>query len=82
MSAPTDSAPVVADPSPRPADGGTTTRILAAQRVVPLRHPGRWIVSVVALVIVAQLVHGFATNPFYDWERFGYWLFRHYWRKR
>jgi polar amino acid transport system permease protein len=44
--------------------------------VIPLRHPGRWILSVVALVIIAQLIHGFATNPFYDWQRFGYWLFR------
>ncbi|MFE0459884.1 amino acid ABC transporter permease [Kitasatospora sp. NPDC058965] len=48
----------------------------AAQRVVPLRHPGRWITSAVALVLLAQLVHGLATNPFYQWDRFQYWFVR------
>jgi polar amino acid transport system permease protein len=71
VSAPTDSAPVVAEPSPV-----STARNLAAQRVIPLRHPGRWIVSILALVVIAQLAHGFATNPFYDWQRFSYWFFR------
>ena len=49
---------------------------LAAQRVIPLRHPGRWIATVVVLVVLAQVVHGLATNPFYQWDRFAYWFFR------
>ena len=49
---------------------------LTAQRVQPLRRPGRWIVTLVVLVLVAQFVHGLATNPFYQWDRFGYWFLR------
>jgi polar amino acid transport system permease protein len=48
----------------------------SAQRVVPLRRPGRWIATVVVLVIAAQIVHGLVTNPFYQWHRFAYWFLR------
>ncbi|MFD1274778.1 amino acid ABC transporter permease [Streptomyces kaempferi] len=51
-------------------------RPYAAQRVLPLRRPGRWIVSAVVLVLVAQVVHGLATNPFFQWDRFQYWFLR------
>ncbi|MFJ5779207.1 amino acid ABC transporter permease [Streptomyces sp. NPDC093094] len=56
-----------AAPAPRP---------LAAQRVLPLRRPGRWIATAAVLVLLAQFVHGLATNPFYQWDRFGYWFLR------
>lgn len=49
---------------------------LTAQRVLPLLRPGRWIVTAVVLVLVAQTVHGLATNPFYQWDRFQYWFLR------
>ena len=49
---------------------------LTAQRVLPLRRPGRWIVTVVVLVLVAQFVHGLVTNPFYQWDRWSYWFLR------
>ncbi|TCK22115.1 amino acid ABC transporter permease [Pseudonocardia endophytica] len=49
---------------------------LTAQRVIPLRHPGRWIATVVVLVVLAQVVHGMVTNPFYQWDRFAYWFTR------
>ncbi|MGW3912039.1 amino acid ABC transporter permease [Streptomyces sp. NPDC005070] len=48
----------------------------AAQRVLPLRRPGRWIVTAVVLVLVAQIAHGLVTNPFYQWDRFRYWFLR------
>ncbi|WP_194897691.1 amino acid ABC transporter permease [Catenulispora pinisilvae] len=51
-------------------------RDLATQRVIPLRHPGRWIATAVVVVLAAQFVHGLATNPFYQWGRFGYWFAR------
>lgn len=51
-------------------------RELATQRVIPLRRPGRWIATVAVLVLAAQFVHGLATNPFYQWGRFGYWFAR------
>ncbi|MFF2202225.1 amino acid ABC transporter permease [Streptomyces sp. NPDC058145] len=49
---------------------------LTAQRVLPLRRPGRWIVTAVVLVLVAQFVHGLVTNPFYQWDRWSYWFLR------
>jgi len=48
---------------------------LASRRVIPLRHPGRWVATVVVLVVLAQVVHGLMTNPFYQWDRFAYWFF-------
>jgi polar amino acid transport system permease protein len=57
-------------PSGRPDDG------LAHRPVVPLRHPGRWVLTAVVLVLLAQLVHGLVTNPFYQWGRFAYWFTR------
>jgi polar amino acid transport system permease protein len=49
---------------------------VSAQRVQPLRRPGRWIATAVVLVLAAQFVHGLVTNPFYQWDRFGYWFLR------
>ena len=49
---------------------------LSRQRVIPLRHPGRWIATAVVLVLVAQFAHGLVTNPFYQWDRFQYWFAR------
>jgi polar amino acid transport system permease protein len=55
---------------------GSPAPELSAQRVIPLRHPGRWIATIAVLVVAAQFVHGLATNPFYQWGRFGYWFAR------
>jgi polar amino acid transport system permease protein len=65
----TDREAVAAPPAPPPD-------IRPGQRVIPLRHPGRWIATVVVLVVLAQVVHGLVTNQFYQWDRFGYWFFR------
>ena len=66
--------------SAEPAEGvgiaESPQRELSAQRVIPLRHPGRWIATIAVLVLLAQFVHGLATNPFYQWGRFGYWFAR------
>ncbi|MGW3953188.1 amino acid ABC transporter permease [Streptomyces sp. NPDC004752] len=59
-----------------PPKADTPSKPLSAQRVVPLRRPGRWIVTAVVLVVVAQIAHGLATNPFYQWDRFRYWFLR------
>ncbi|MFF8860737.1 amino acid ABC transporter permease [Streptomyces sp. NPDC015139] len=47
-----------------------------AQHVQPLRRPGRWILTAIVLVLVAQILHGLVTNPFYQWDRFRYWFLR------
>ena len=49
---------------------------LAAAPVIPLRRPGRWVATLVVLVVFAQVVHGLVTNPFYQWDRFAYWFLR------
>jgi polar amino acid transport system permease protein len=36
--------------------------------VVPARHPWRWVGTAVVLALVAQLAHGLATNPGWDWD--------------
>ena len=36
-------------------------------RAVPLRHPGRWVVTVALLVLAAMFVHSVLTNPRYGW---------------
>ncbi|MFF4948362.1 amino acid ABC transporter permease [Streptomyces chattanoogensis] len=71
------SAPRTARPAEaeRPGDD-TAPRPLAAQRVLPLRRPGRWIATAIVLVLVAQIAHGLVTNPFYQWDRFQYWFLR------
>jgi polar amino acid transport system permease protein len=52
------------------------TAVPAAEpSVVPARHPWRWISAAAVLVVVAQLIHGLATNPGWDWGTFaGYFL--------
>ncbi|WP_075660898.1 amino acid ABC transporter permease [Streptomyces acidiscabies] len=52
------------------------SKTLVAQRVQPLRRPGRWIATAIVLVLAAQFAHGLVTNPFYQWDRFGYWFLR------
>ena len=49
---------------------------LATARVVPLRHPWRWVASIVVLLLLAQVVRGFVDNPAYQWSVFGYWFFQ------
>lgn len=64
-----------AEAIPRP-DTPVAPNPLTAQRVIPLRRPGRWIITAVVLVLVAQIIHGLVTNPFFQWDRFGYWFLR------
>ena len=59
-----------------PSQPDVPSKTLSAQRVLPLRRPGRWIATAVVLVLAAQFVHGLVTNPFYQWDRFGYWFLR------
>ncbi|MEV7127744.1 amino acid ABC transporter permease [Streptomyces sp. NPDC093260] len=74
-----DAAAKTHDPSAEAATGlaaRETDRPAHAQRVQPLRRPGRWIATAVVLVLAAQFVHGLATNTFYQWDRFAYWFTR------
>lgn len=58
----------VADDAPPTAD--------APRRVIPQRHPLRWVAAAVVAVLVAMAVNALITNPFFQWDRFGYWFTR------
>jgi polar amino acid transport system permease protein len=44
-------------------------------RAVPVRRPGRWIAAAIVLVIAVAIVHSVATNPRFEWEVVGEYLF-------
>ncbi|MEU6188765.1 amino acid ABC transporter permease [Nocardia sp. NPDC047038] len=68
--APEAAAPTEPDPTgtPAPAETGTTPT------VAKTRHPWRWVISAVALILLAQFVHGLATNPGWDWPTFARYI--------
>ncbi|NQE72274.1 hypothetical protein NG2371_06759 [Nocardia gamkensis] len=55
-------------PAPDAAEYGTPPT------VAETRHPWRWLVSAVALILLAQFVHGLATNPGWDWPTFAQYI--------
>jgi polar amino acid transport system permease protein len=65
---PVDERPAVR-PRPPEADGPETDDP-AALKVVPVRHPWRWVAVAVTAVLIAQFVHGLVTNPAWEWEVF------------
>ena len=42
---------------------------------MPLRHPWRWVASIVIVVLVALFLYGAATNDAYGWSTYGKYLF-------
>ena len=46
-------------------------------RAVPVRRPGRWIAAAVVLVVAVAIVHSVATNPRFEWQVVGDYLFDH-----
>ncbi|GAA1967589.1 amino acid ABC transporter permease [Kitasatospora viridis] len=46
----------------------------AGLRVVPARHPWRWLAGAAALLVSAQFLHGLVVNPGWDWGTFARYL--------
>jgi len=44
-------------------------------KAVPVRHPGRWLAAAAVLVLVAMFVHTLLTNPRFEWNVIGSYLF-------
>jgi polar amino acid transport system permease protein len=44
-------------------------------KAVPVRHPGRWIAATVIAVLIVSLAHSVATNPRFQWDVVGDYLF-------
>ncbi|SDZ30662.1 amino acid ABC transporter permease [Herbiconiux ginsengi] len=54
---------------------GIDLKKLAERKVVPLRHPLRWIVTAVVLVLLLNFVQTLFTNPSWEWAKVGQWFF-------
>jgi len=39
-----------------------------AIKAIPVRHPGRWVATVIVLILLAILVQSFFTNPNFHWD--------------
>jgi polar amino acid transport system permease protein len=44
-------------------------------RAVPVRHPGRWVATVVVLIIAASIVRSMIVNPNFEWPLVRQYLF-------
>jgi polar amino acid transport system permease protein len=59
-----------AGPEEGPAGG-----VHGAIEAVPVRHPGRWVAAVVVAVVAVLLIRSVATNPRFEWDVVGDYLF-------
>lgn len=48
---------------------------IALNKIVPRRHPGRWVAVIVLLLLALQVAHGIAGNPNFRWDTFFLYLF-------
>ena len=46
-------------------------------KAIPVRHPGRWVSAAIVLVIAASVVRAAITNPRFEWNVIGDFLFDH-----
>jgi polar amino acid transport system permease protein len=46
-----------------------------AVKAVPVRHPGRWVAAVIVAVIAVALIRSAVTNPRFEWDIVGKYLF-------
>jgi polar amino acid transport system permease protein len=75
MASTTDTAPPgAAAPGPGP-EAPSAPDDPASLKVVPARHYARWAAAVAVIVLVAQFVHGLATNPVWEWNVFRDYVF-------
>lgn len=63
----TSDPPVGAPPRPVSAADPADPAVL---KVVPVRHPWRWVAVVATAVVLAQFLHGLVTNPGWEWDVF------------
>lgn len=46
-----------------------------ALKAIPVRHPGRWVMSAVVLVLAAMAISSILTNPNWNWSLIFEWIF-------
>ena len=69
--------PTSTTPQAGTAGAGTPTAPRASQapRVLPARHPWRWVATAVVAVLAAMAANALVTNPAWDWPTVGQYLF-------
>lgn len=67
-------APLTAVP-PGPRASTARTASQDAPKVLPARHPWRWVATAVVAVLAAMAVNALVTNPAWDWPTVGDYLF-------
>jgi polar amino acid transport system permease protein len=60
---------------PTPLPDGVDLKKLAERRVLPLRHPLRWIATGLVVVLLLNFGQTLFTNPAWEWDKVGKWLF-------
>lgn len=63
----TSDPPVDVPPRPAAAADADDPAVL---KVVPVRHPWRWVAVVATAVVLAQFLNGLITNPGWEWDVF------------
>lgn len=68
------------DIRPVPAGGRSPvalaeTKDVVRNRVVPRRHPGRWLVVILIVIVGLQAAQGVANNPNFHWDTYSTYLF-------
>jgi polar amino acid transport system permease protein len=61
--------------NPAGPEGDPAGGVHGAIEAVPVRHPGRWVAAVVVAVIAVLLIRSVATNPRFEWDTVGDYLF-------
>lgn len=55
--------------------GTPASASLAVPRVVPTRHPGRWILAAAVLLLLAELIRSAMTNRAFLWGTYSEYFF-------
>ncbi|MFB2557100.1 amino acid ABC transporter permease [Herbiconiux liangxiaofengii] len=54
---------------------GIDLKRLAERPVVPLRHPLRWVITALVLLVLLNVGQTLFTNPSWEWAKVGQWFF-------
>jgi polar amino acid transport system permease protein len=60
---------------PAGPEEGPAGSVHGAIEAVPVRHPGRWVAAVVVVIIAVLMARSVATNPRFEWDVVGKYLF-------
>lgn len=62
-------------PTPTPGSDSSDRAGVVLNHVKPVPKPGTWISAVIALILGAMVVHALLTNPNFQWDTVGKYLF-------